>query len=103
MYLATMSGYKQSAIHGAADTANTQRNGSVAVSTAGTDELLSSMQIDAATLLVQQLDAIAIQPRMPGATDATPAAGDTFPLTVIATYVYVYWINRMWILKAVGW
>ena len=45
--LGYMSGYKQSATHGVADTANTTTNGSVAVSTAGSDELLSSMKIDA--------------------------------------------------------
>ena len=82
--LGYMSGYKQSAIHSTADTANTTTNGTVAVSTAGTDELLSSMQIDAADFAGTAADAIAIQPRMPGATDATPAAGDTFPLTLIA-------------------
>ena len=70
--LGYMSGYKQSAIHSSADTANT------------TDELLSSMQLDAADFAGTAADAIAIQPRMPGATDATPAAGDTFPLTLIA-------------------
>ena len=82
--LGYMSGYKQSALHSAADTANTTTNGTVAVSTAGTDELLSSMQLDAADFAGTAADAIAIQPRMPGATDATPAAGDTFPLTLIA-------------------
>ena len=82
--LGYMSGYKQSAIHSSADTANTTTNGTVAVSTAGTDELLSSMQIDAADFAGTAADAIAIQPRMPGATDSTPAAGDTFPLTLIA-------------------
>jgi hypothetical protein len=82
--LGYMSGYKQSALHSAADTANTTTNGTVAVSTAGTDELLSSMQIDAADFAGTAADAIAIQPRMPGATDSTPAAGDTFPLTLIA-------------------
>ena len=82
--LGYMSGYKQSTLHSAADTANTTTNGSVAVSTAGTDELLSSMQIDAADFAGTAADAVAIQPRMPGATDSTPAAGDTFPLTLIA-------------------
>ncbi len=82
--LGYMSGYKQSTLHSAADTANTTTNGSVAVSSAGTDELLDSMQLDAATFAGTAADAIAIQPRMPGATDSTPAAGDTFPLTLIA-------------------
>ena len=76
--LGYMSGYKQSTIHTSADTANTTTNGTVAVSSAGTDELLDSMQLDAATFAGTAADAIAIQPRMPGATDATPAAGDTF-------------------------
>jgi hypothetical protein len=44
--LGYLSGFKQSAIHGSPDTVNTTTNGSVAVSTAGTDELLSSMKID---------------------------------------------------------
>ena len=45
--LGYMSGFKQSALHGAANTANTTVNGSVAVATAGTDELLASMKLDA--------------------------------------------------------
>ena len=43
--LGYMSGYKQSALHGNANTANTTTNGSVAVSTAGSDELLASMKL----------------------------------------------------------
>ena len=82
--LGYMSGYKQSTLHTNADTANTTTNGTVAVSTAGTDELLDSMQIDAADFAGTAGDAVTIQPRMPGATDSTPAAGDTFPLTLIA-------------------
>ncbi|MDB9869118.1 hypothetical protein OAD24_15435, partial [Pseudomonadales bacterium] len=85
-----MSGFKQSALHGAANTANTTVNGSVAVATAGTDELLSSMKLDASDFTDgagsagSAGDAIAIAPRTGGATDATPAAGDTHPLTLIA-------------------
>ena len=88
--LGYLSGFKQSAIHGAADTVNDTVNGAVAVSTAGTDELLSTMKLDASDFTDGSGTAgsasagIAIQPRMPGATDATPAAGDTFPLTLIA-------------------
>ena len=82
--LGYMSGYKQSALHSAADTANTTVNGVKAVSTAGSDELLDSMQIDSSNFAGTAGDAVTIQPRMPGATDATPAAGDTFPLTLIA-------------------
>tara|TARA_R100001509_G_scaffold165366_2_gene146642 strand:+ start:593 stop:1651 length:1059 start_codon:yes stop_codon:yes gene_type:complete len=82
--LGYLTGFKQSAIHGTPDTVNTTVNGSVAVSTAGTDELLSSMKIDAADFGGSGGDALALQPRTGGATDSTPASGDTFPLTVIA-------------------
>ena len=82
--LGYLTGFKQSAIHGSPDTVNTTTNGSVAVSTAGTDELLSSMKIDAAAFGGSSGASLALQPRTGGATDSTPAAGDTFPLTVIA-------------------
>ena len=82
--LGYLTGFKQSAIHGTPDTVNTTVNGSKAVSTAGSDELLSSMKIDANDFGGSAGDALALQPRTGGATDSTPAAGDTFPLTVIA-------------------
>jgi len=82
--LGYLTGFKQSALHGTPDTANTTVNGTVAVSTAGTDELLSSMKLDAADFGGSGGDALALQPRTGGATDSTPAVGDTFPLTVIA-------------------
>jgi len=82
--LGYLTGFKQSALHGSPDTVNTTVNGSVAVSTAGTDELLSSMKIDAAAFGGSAGASLALQPRTGGATDSTPAAGDTFPLTVIA-------------------
>jgi len=82
--LGYLTGFKQSALHGTPDTVNTTVNGTVAVSTAGTDELLSSMKIDAADFGGSAGDALALQPRTGGATDSTPAVGDTFPLTVIA-------------------
>ena len=82
--LGYLTGFKQSATHGSPDTVNTTTNGSVAVSTAGTDELLSSMKIDAAAFGGSSGASLALQPRTGGATDSTPAAGDTFPLTVIA-------------------
>jgi hypothetical protein len=82
--LGYMSGYKQSALHSAPDTANTTTNGSVAVSTAGSDELLSSMKIDAEDFGGSAGDAVAILPRTGGATSAAPANGDRHPLTVIA-------------------
>jgi len=43
--LGYLSGYKQSALHADADTVNDQVNGTKAVSTAGSDELLSSMKL----------------------------------------------------------
>ena len=43
--LGYLSGFKQSSIHGSPDTVNATVNGTVAVSTAGTDELLSSMKL----------------------------------------------------------
>jgi len=88
--LGYLCGFKQSALHGAADTANTTVNGSKSVSTAGSDELLTSMKLDASDFTDGSGSAgsannsIGLQPRGPGATDLTPAAGTTFPLTVIA-------------------
>jgi hypothetical protein len=82
--LGYLTGFKQSALHGTPDTVNTTVNGTVAVSTAGTDELLSSMKIDAADFGGSACDALAFHPRTGVATDSTPAVGDTFPLTVIA-------------------
>ena len=82
--LGYMSGYTQSAIHGTPDTANTTVNGTKAVSTAGSDELLSSMKIDAGSFGGTPGEAVAILPRTGGATSATPAVGDRNPLTVIA-------------------
>jgi hypothetical protein len=82
--LGYMSGYKQSAIHGAPDTANTTTNGTVAVSTAGSDELLSSMKLDAGDFGGSAGEAVAILPRTGGAASANPANGDRNPLTVIA-------------------
>ena len=43
--LGYLSGYAQSSKHSNADTVNTDTNGTVAVSTAGTDELLSTMKL----------------------------------------------------------
>src|SRR6056300_2090780 len=82
--LGYMSGYKQSAIHGTPDTANTTVNGTKAVSTAGSDELLSSMKLDAGDFGGSGGEAVAILPRTGGAASANPANGDRNPLTVIA-------------------
>ena len=43
--LGYLSGYKQASLHSAASAVNTTVNGSIAVSTAGTDELLTSMKL----------------------------------------------------------
>ena len=88
--LGYLSGFKQSALHGVADTANTTVNGTKAVSTAGSDELLSSMKIDASDFgdgdgsTGSASNSIVLEPRAGGATDTTPADGTTFPLTLIA-------------------
>ena len=88
--LGYLSGFKQSAMHGTPDTANSTVNGSKAVSTAGSDELLSSMKLEASDFTDGAGSAgtanysVIVAPRTGGATDATPAAGSTFPLTVIA-------------------
>jgi hypothetical protein len=82
--LGYMAGYKQAAIGSAAGVVNTTTNGSVAVSTAGTDELLSSMKLDASDFNSgTAADAIAILPRT-GAGAAPTNAGDANPLQVLA-------------------
>ena len=53
--LGYMAGYKQSALSSVAGTVNDQVNGSKAVSTAGSDELLTSMKLKRTLLGVSQL------------------------------------------------
>ena len=81
--LGYLSGYKQSAISGRADTVNTTVNGTKAVSTAGTDELLSSMKLDASDFNGGGAgNTIILKPR---ASEAVPTAAATAnPLTVVA-------------------
>ena len=81
--LGYLSGYKQSALHGSPDTVNTTVNGSKAVSTAGSDELLSSMKLEADSFGGSAGDSIGIQPRLPGAS-AVPGSGNANPTMVIA-------------------
>ena len=82
--LGYLTGFKQSAIHGTPDTVNTTVNGSKAVSTAGSDELLASMKLDASDFNSGTAgQAIALTPRAGGSTPPT-AAGDANPLQVIA-------------------
>jgi len=76
--LGYLSGYKQSALHGKADTVNDQVNGTVAVATAGTDELLTSMKLkkgDFGNITTASAGdhAIPVAARLPGAT-ALPTA-----------------------------
>ena len=82
--LGYLSGFKQSAIHSAPDTANTTVNGAKAVSTAGSDELLSSMKIMADSFGGSSSNAIGIQARAGGATSATPGSGNANPLQIVA-------------------
>jgi len=87
--LGYLSGYTQSAIHGVADTVNTTVNGTKAVSTAGSDELLSSMKLSRPnfgnfTTAGSTGDSIPVGPRLPGAT--------ALPTTYVSP---VMLINRM--------
>jgi len=82
--LGYLAGFKQSALHGSADTVNDVVNGSKAVSTAGSDELLASMKLDASDFNTGTAgQAIAILPRT-GSGAAPTNAGDANPLQVIA-------------------
>ena len=82
--LGYLAGFKQSALHGSADTVNDVVNGSKAVSTAGSDELLASMKLDASDFNSGTAgEAIAILPRT-GSGAAPTNAGDANPLQVIA-------------------
>ena len=76
--LGYLSGFKQSALHADADTVNDQVNGSKAVSTAGSDELLSSMKLIKSsfgniTTSSAGDHSIPVAARLPGAT-ALPTA-----------------------------
>ena len=76
--LGYLSGYKQSALHTDADTVNDQTNGSKAVATAGSDELLSSMKLIKSsfgniTTSSAGDHSIPVAARLPGAT-ALPTA-----------------------------
>lgn len=69
--LAYLSGYKQTTQHEAGDAVNTTVNGTKAVTTAGSDELLSSMKLDHTNFNLtggSAGDAIPLAPRLPGAT-----------------------------------
>ena len=81
--LAYLSGYTQSALHAAGDTVNTTVNGTKAVSTAGSDELLSSMKLDDSDFNSGTANnAIPVVPRLPGATSFP--ANSVSPLQILA-------------------
>ena len=76
--LGYLSGYKQSALHGAANTVNDQVNGTKADTTAGSDELLASMKLKKGdfgniTTTSAGEHSIPVAARLPGAT-ALPTA-----------------------------
>ena len=76
--LGYLSGFKQSAIHSKADTANDVVNGTKAVTTAGSDELLSSMKLIKSsfgniTTASAGDHSIPVTARMPGATSLPTA------------------------------
>ena len=81
--LGYLTGFKQAAISGNANVVNNIVNGTVAVATAGTDELLSSMKLTAADFNAgNAANCVGLKPR---ASEAVPtAAGVANPLTVIA-------------------
>jgi len=85
--LGYLSGFKQSALHANADAVNTTTNGTVAVATAGTDELLTSMKLRKdsfgnITTTSAGDHSIPLAVRMPGATAAATATAT--PLQVVA-------------------
>ena len=85
--LGYLSGYSQSAKHVNADTARTTFPGTKAVASAGSNELLSAMQLSRPNFGNLQTagsagDSIPLAPRLPGATTVPNAT--VSPLTVIA-------------------
>ena len=85
--LGYLSGFKQSALHATADTANDQVNGTKAVTTAGSDELLSSMKLIKSsfgniTTSSAGDHSIPVTARMPGATSLPTAT--VSPAMVVA-------------------
>ena len=85
--LGYMTGFKQSALHAKADTANTTASGEKAVLTAGDDELLSSMKLkkgDFGNITTSSAGehSIPLTARMPGATSLPTATAS--PAMVVA-------------------
>jgi hypothetical protein len=84
--LGYMAGYAQSSLHSVADAVNTSVSGSVAVSTAGTDELLTSMKLrkdSFASITTSSAGdhSIPVQNLAPGATSVSTAA--VTPMVII--------------------
>jgi len=82
-----MTGFKQSALHSKADTANTTASGEKAVTTAGSDELLTSMKLRKdsfgnITTSSAGDHSIPLAVRLPGATSLPTATAS--PLQVVA-------------------
>jgi hypothetical protein len=80
--LGYLCGYKQSALHSVASAVNTTVNGTKAVSTAGSDELLSSMKLEADDFGGSAGNAIGIKPRA-GNDSATVGSGNAYAMQVI--------------------
>ena len=85
--LGYISGYKQAALNANAGTVNDQVSGSVAVTGAGTDELLATMKLDATSFSLDDGgaanagEAIPLKPRLPGVTATTD--DDISPLQLL--------------------
>ena len=85
--LGYLSGFKQSALHGNADTVNDVVNGSKAVDTAGSDELLASMKLNKGdfgniTTASAGDHSIPLAARLPGASELPTATAS--PAMVVA-------------------
>ena len=81
--LGYLTGFTQSAIHGNPNQTNSTVNGTKAVSTAGSDELLGSMKLEADDFNAGvNGQSVGIQPR--GSEAAPTTAGVANPLTIIA-------------------
>lgn len=85
--LGYLAGYKQSALHAAADTLNTTARGTKAVTTAGSNELLASMQLNKGnfgniTTSSAGDHSIPLAARLPGATALSTAVAS--PAMVVA-------------------
>jgi len=85
--LGYLAGYKQSALHADADTVNDQVNGTKAVTTAGSDELLTSMKLRKdsfgnITTGSAGDHSIPLAARLPGATELPTATAS--PVMVVA-------------------